>query len=61
MFIETTVMITKLQKKLQIITHVNFFLLQPGLLHAQQGERGDGVGRCAVVEGDKLLQLYTYS
>ena len=57
MFIEYSVMITRLHK-LIIVTDVNFFLLQPGLLHAQQGGRGDGVGRCAVVEGHRSLQLH---
>ena len=44
------------------ITNVNFFfLLQPGLLHAQQDERGDGVVLYAVAEGHRPLQLFTLS
>ena len=37
---------------------IYFFLLQPGLLHAQQDERGDGVVWYAGVEGHRPLQLF---
>ena len=42
---------------------IYFILLQPGLLHAQQGERGDGEGVVwsAGAEGHRPLQLFTLS
>ena len=58
MFIENSRHDNQITKNYKIITDANFFLLQPGLLHAQQGGRGDGVGRCAVVEGHRSLQLH---
>ena len=58
MFIENSRHENQITKNYKIITDANFFLLQPGLLHAQQGGRGDGVGRCAVVEGHRSLQLH---
>ena len=38
---------------------IYFVLLQPGLLHAQQGDCGDGVAWSAGAEGHGPLQLFT--
>jgi len=48
------------KKNYKIVKVENFFLLQPGLLHAQQGGRGYGVSRYEVVEGHRPLQLNTH-
>ena len=61
MFIKNSLMITRLQKIRKSQMQIYFFILQPGLLHAQQGERGNGVAWCAVVEGHRPLQLYKHN
>ena len=58
--IKSSVMI-QIQKKQKSQTQIYFFLLQPGLLHAQQDEHGDGVGWCAVVEGHNTAAVQTHS
>ena len=62
---------TRAQAELGNITLNLFFLLQPGFLHAQLGERGEGVDRLEVVKGHggrfiftiatTLQDLHTYS
>ena len=59
-FIEVSVMI-RIQKLQKSQIQIKFFLLQSGLLHAQQGDRGDGDGVAwsAGAEGHGPLQLFT--